>query len=189
MNRVIIDGMKARVSYLEWYSRRRTHEMLMNLVDRLMKFREESGYNEWQEKTLGHKPDPDREVNRRIKQSFSNALKVTNKNQAYKNRLRVSEVQLLMNFKNMSDKGYMFDFDPIIDITNKFMFFAKFPTNLRQRIISKSALLTFTKSEIIFKQGDMSPDIFFMLRGTCAVKYSKPEWGGIEVCIFTVYDG
>jgi len=31
----------------------------------------------------------------------------------------------------MADQGFMFDFDPITDITNKFMFFAKFPTNLR----------------------------------------------------------
>ena len=27
------------------------------------------------------------------------------------------------------------------------------------------------------------------MRGTCAIKYAKPEWGGIEVCIVTVYDG
>lgn len=89
----------------------------------------------------------------------------------------------------MTDKGFMSDFNPIFEITNKFTFFAKFPTSYRQKIIAKSRLIVYDKGEIIFKQGDPSPDIFFMVRGTCAIKFQKPEWGSIEVCILTVYDG
>jgi hypothetical protein len=92
VNKVIITGMKARVAYLEWYSRRRIHEMLMGLVRRLHAYREQSGYSEWQKKTYGNVSLPDREVQRRIKNSFSNALKVYSKNVAYKHSLRVSEV-------------------------------------------------------------------------------------------------
>ena len=40
VNKVIITGMKARVAYLEWFSRRRIHEMLMGLVRRLHIYRE-----------------------------------------------------------------------------------------------------------------------------------------------------
>jgi hypothetical protein len=65
--------------------------MLMNLVNRLQLYRQQSGYNEWTEKTQGH-PIPEREVQRRIKNSFQNALKVPHKNLAYLHRLRVSEV-------------------------------------------------------------------------------------------------
>jgi len=50
-------------------------------------------------------------------------------------------------------------------------------------------LRLYKKNEIIFRQGEPSPNIFFVLRGTVVISVKNHDMGNIPVIIKILYDG
>lgn len=47
----------------------------------------------------------------------------------------------------------------------------------------------FAADEVIFKQGDDSPEFFFLLRGSVSLTVSRIMYPGVTISVKTVYDG
>jgi len=47
----------------------------------------------------------------------------------------------------------------------------------------------YKKDEVILRQGDQSPFLYFMLRGSAGLTVTKQDMGSIPVIIKVVYDG
>jgi CRP-like cAMP-binding protein len=55
--------------------------------------------------------------------------------------------------------------------------------------LKECRIIRFRQNEIIFNQGDSSPEIFFILKGTVALKVNKSDMGNLDVFIKIYYDG
>lgn len=71
----------------------------------------------------------------------------------------------------------------------RFPFFKKYPEEVRKQLLQYGKLLNFKKGDIIFKQGDPSPNIYFIFRGTVVFQVNKEDMGYQPVFIKVYYDG
>lgn len=58
-----------------------------------------------------------------------------------------------------------------------------------QKIFDKAELLEYQTSEVIYNQGDPSPDFFFLLKGTVTLTTAKLMYPGVKYSVKTCFDG
>lgn len=59
----------------------------------------------------------------------------------------------------------------------RFAYFSKYSEKVRNKLIQAGILKVFKKNEVIYRQGDPSPYVFFVLRGSIALSVNKKDLG------------
>lgn len=84
----------------------------------------------------------------------------------YQKRLRLSEVNKLLQFKKQLHAGLIADFRLIHDILDKIEWFRQYQFMERQTLVERASIRMYEPNEIIFSQGDPSPDLFLIIYGS-----------------------
>lgn len=71
----------------------------------------------------------------------------------------------------------------------RFAYFSKYSEKVRSKLMEVGTLRIFKKNEIIYRQGDPSPNVFFILRGSVALTVNKKDLGSQTIVIKIMYDG
>ena len=59
----------------------------------------------------------------------------------------------------------------------RFAYFSKYSEKVRNKLMQAGILKVFKKNEVIYRQGDPSPYVFFVLRGSIALSVNKKDLG------------
>ena len=81
------------------------------------------------------------------------------------------------------------NYDIIDQYITRFPYFSKYAESVRKRLLDLAELRLYKKNEIIFRQGEPSPNIFFVLRGTVVISVKNNDMGNLPVVIKILYDG
>jgi signal-transduction protein with cAMP-binding, CBS, and nucleotidyltransferase domain len=96
---------------------------------------------------------------------------------------------LILAIKKQQLTGAVIDFSKISELLNRLSFFKKFPSMTSQKIFEKSSLIVYQKDDVIFNQGDSSPDFFLLLRGSVSISSRKRQYEDVVQIVKTYYDG
>ncbi|CDW85001.1 camp-dependent protein kinase regulatory subunit [Stylonychia lemnae] len=107
----------------------------------------------------------------------------------YKKRLRLTEVDQVVNFIKDRETLSINDYKLIDPFLKKLSFFAKYPVEIRRQLIMECELNITKCGDILFYQGDTSPQFYVLLRGSVKAILIKKDYGNIPIIINTYYDG
>ena len=125
-----------------------------------------------------------------ILQQFKEAGRIRMESDAYMKRLRKSEVQTLLGFKEQIAKGRIPDFKPVYDLTDKIQWFRQYPYMERQNLIRSANMRIYEPGEKIFNQGEPSPELFLIIYGSVHATVTRGDWANrVTVMLQTFFDG
>lgn len=81
------------------------------------------------------------------------------------------------------------DYETIENIVKGLPFFAKFPQEIRQKLLKCAVFKYYEPEEIIIKQGEGGDSMFVILSGSIKIMRKAPDFGNIEVTVNSMYDG
>ena len=81
------------------------------------------------------------------------------------------------------------NFDRIDELLTKFSYFERYSQDIRKKMMAQCYLRIYKKGELIYNQGDPSPYVFFILRGSVEVSVVKNDLGNLPVVIKILYEG
>ena len=109
---------------------------------------------------------------------------------SFQHRLREHEAAEIYDFIQKERAGLNpWNYDSIDQYLCRFPYFSKYSEVVRRKLIANCEIKIYKQNELIFTQGDPSPQLYFMLRGTALVSVQKQDMGNIPVIIKILYDG
>jgi len=108
----------------------------------------------------------------------------------FQKRLRKREAEEVLEYVKTIKLGRLaVNYDEIDKYLTRFPYFSKYAQQVRKQLVSLGTLRVVKRNEVIFMQGDPSPNIYFILRGTVKLSVKKSDMGNQPVIIKTIYDG
>lgn len=87
--------------------------------------------------------------------------------------------------KDFHDRNY----ELIEEIVRNLPFFAKFPADIRQKLLKCAVYKNYEPEEIIIKQGETGDSMFVIISGSIKILKKSADFGNIEVTVNSMYDG
>ncbi|OMJ77574.1 hypothetical protein SteCoe_22822 [Stentor coeruleus] len=87
--------------------------------------------------------------------------------------------------KDFYDRNY----EVIEEIVKTLPFFAKFPADIRQKLLKCAVYKNYEPEEIIIKQGEAGDSMFVIISGSIKILKKSSDFGNIEVTVNSMYDG
>ena len=109
----------------------------------------------------------------------------------FSKRLRLREAQEIQEYmiSLLSEEQPTIQYSLIDSYLKRLSFFAKYPPEIRKKLLDQSELRVFDNGDRIFNQGDSSPNFFVNLRGSTKAILIKKDYGNIPIVVQTFYDG
>ena len=133
---------------------------------------------------------PTIETEKEIKRAFKEAMSKRIESEAFKHRLRISQIQTLIAYKRQVQKGKIADFKDSFEILSKIHWFEMFSFEMREKLVNKADIVIYEPGDVIIKQNEESPTINVILRGSVEVSVKKIVWDHpIVFTLSTFFDG
>ena len=141
-------------------------------------------------KTKKRACQPTVETEKEIRRAFKEAMNKRIESEAFKHRLRVSQIQTLLLYKRQVSKGKIADFKDSFDILSKIHWFERFNFEMREKLVNKAEIVIYEPGDVIIEQNAESPTVNVILRGSVEVSVRKNVWNyTIDFTLSTFFDG
>ena len=109
---------------------------------------------------------------------------------SFEHRLRKEEADQVLDFNLRHKQGKIqTNYDNVDQYLCRFGFFKKYSKEIRKELLQNCEVKVFEQDQVIFRQGDGSPDFFFILRGTVSLSIERFESCEESFYFKTLYDG
>ena len=85
---------------------------------------------------------------------------------------------MVLNYKKMQHEGRIADFSVVNDILTKIAWFREFSFTERQNLIYMASIKMYEPGELIFEQGQPSPDLYLIMFGAVGSTMKRGDWRG-----------
>jgi hypothetical protein len=108
----------------------------------------------------------------------------------FENRLKLSEVAIIFEYKDKLSHGKIPDFRETYNVLDQVTWFKQYPYITRQELMQKAQLKVYEPGDEIFRQGQPSPILNVILRGSARAQMTKSDWPkGVNMILKTFFDG
>ena len=181
-----------QITNLKKFDEMKTKMQMKQQIDRLLQIREQTCYKMFLDQLVqcvGSNKGIIMETRLELKKSYKEALKSVVENECFSKRLRLKEIQTVVDYKEMLKHGKILDYVNCHYILEKISWFKQFSYNIRKKLLDTSRVVTYEPGDLIFNQGDPSPDMNIILRGSVQVTLQRQDWGNVQIGLPTIFDG